>query len=122
MADAKISELPAASTPLDGTETVPLVQGTTTEKATARDIANLSSPNIQTFDSSGTWTKPTGAKLVLVRVWGAGGGGSAGRASASGTAAAVRRRLTALALHSFPSPRAGRAMSVTSASRARHGP
>lgn len=41
MADAKISELPAASTPLAGTELVPLVQGTTTESAPASAIGRL---------------------------------------------------------------------------------
>lgn len=38
MADAKISELPAASTPLAGTELVPIVQGGVTDKVT---VANL---------------------------------------------------------------------------------
>lgn len=31
--------------------------------------------NIQIFSSSGTWTKPSGAKFVMVELWGAGGGG-----------------------------------------------
>lgn len=39
MADVKISQLPAATTPLAGTEEVPLVQGGTTKKATVDDIA-----------------------------------------------------------------------------------
>jgi len=38
MPDLKISALPAASTPLDGTEIVPVVQGGTTDRAT---VANL---------------------------------------------------------------------------------
>lgn len=39
MADVKISQLPAATTPLAGTEEVPLVQSGTTKKATVDDIA-----------------------------------------------------------------------------------
>lgn len=33
--------------------------------------------SFQTFTASGTWTKPTGVKLVHVRCWGGGGGGGA---------------------------------------------
>ena len=38
MADVKISALPAATTPLGGTEPVPLVQGGVTKKATVNDL------------------------------------------------------------------------------------
>lgn len=41
MANIKISELSLASTPLTGTESIPLVQNGATLKATAQDIADL---------------------------------------------------------------------------------
>lgn len=39
------------------------------------DVEWTSSVNIQTFSSSGTWTKPSGATVVKVQLWGGGGGG-----------------------------------------------
>ena len=47
MADVKISELPSASTPLAGTEQIPLVQSSTTKKITVSNLltsANLGTP------------------------------------------------------------------------------
>lgn len=41
MAEVKISALTSATTPLAGTETVPIVQGGTTVKVTTQDIADL---------------------------------------------------------------------------------
>ncbi|CAB5194726.1 Intramolecular chaperone auto-processing domain containing protein [uncultured Caudovirales phage] len=48
MADVKISELPAASTPLAGTEQIPLVQDATTKQVTVSNLltsANLGTPS-----------------------------------------------------------------------------
>ena len=48
LADVKISQLPAATTPLAGTEQIPLVQGTTTKQVTVDGLftsANLGTPS-----------------------------------------------------------------------------
>lgn len=53
MADVKISGLPAATTPLAGTELLELVQGGNSKKASASDIA-ASATNVRTVATGGT--------------------------------------------------------------------
>jgi hypothetical protein len=54
MADIKISQLPAATTPLSGSEQIPLVQGSVTKRATVSDIS--SSQTLQTVTTNGATT------------------------------------------------------------------
>jgi|GEM_PF-1733025 hypothetical protein len=42
-------------------------------------------PNLQTFATTGTWTKPSGVTWVLVKMFGAGGGGGGGGKGGNGT-------------------------------------
>jgi hypothetical protein len=44
-------------------------------------IGGSKAPTVQTFTSSGTWTKPEGLRAVVVEVVGAGGGGAGGVSS-----------------------------------------
>lgn len=44
--------------------------------------------NIQSFPATGTYTKPSGAKFIMVELWGAGGGGGAARMPGTGGAGA----------------------------------
>lgn len=65
MPDIKISQLPVATTPLSGTEELPLVQGGVTSKATAQDIADLGGGGglaIPTFTITPSW--PSWAAII----------------------------------------------------------
>jgi hypothetical protein len=79
MPDAKISELPAATLPLAGTEPTIVVQGGETRQAPASAITRAPQIDVYTTPGTATWTKPSGATAVFVRVIGAGGGGGSGR-------------------------------------------
>ena len=60
MADKRISDLTAATTPLAGTEELPIVQGGVTTKTTAQDIADLAGGGgagiFGIADATGTYT------------------------------------------------------------------
>ena len=62
--------------------------GTAAEGNDSRITGAAKSANVQVFTSSGTWTKPDGAKSVKVQLLAGGGGGGAGRKDS--TAGAVR--------------------------------
>lgn len=49
----------------------------------AQAIAALQAIDVQTFQSDGTWTKPSTGTLAYIRLWGAGGGG--GRSGSGGS-------------------------------------
>jgi hypothetical protein len=64
-----------------------LVQGPMGEKGDKGDKGDpFNSPQIDVFTSSGTWTKPVGAKQVIVECVSGGGGGGYGGKGAAGTA------------------------------------
>ena len=51
----------------------------------AAGSATATPTDVQIFSTSGTWTKPSGARYVEVFMWAGGGGGGGGRKGAAGT-------------------------------------
>lgn len=76
MADAKISQLPAASTPLGGTDLIPIVQGGVTKQATVDDLrggelltAQPSAGAVQMTDLLPIWQGTAILKLTMTALW-----------------------------------------------------
>lgn len=59
MADKKISALPAATTPLAGTEVLPVVQGGTTDKVTVADLTAGRTVGAVKYEADYTATSPS---------------------------------------------------------------
>lgn len=81
------AKAPLASPALTGTPTAPTAAvgtNTTQVATTAFVLENKGTPTIQTFTASGTWTKPAGATLCLVRLVSGGNGGQSGGTSTAG--------------------------------------
>lgn len=69
---------------IGGTKT--FTNGITFNDATVQTTAAVAAPaNVQTFDSTGTWTKPTaGQTMARIQVWGAGGGAARSNLQSAG--------------------------------------
>jgi hypothetical protein len=48
------------------------------EAYTPATVTPTPAPDVQTFNSTATWTKPTGYNMVRIQLWGGGGGGGRG--------------------------------------------
>lgn len=83
---------------IDGVATVPLAAGESCIvvcNGTAFYTVGKSSsdlPNVQTFDASGTWTKPDFGRYAVIEAWGGGGGGGRQATTALGGQGGIHTR------------------------------
>lgn len=76
----------APNTNTDRTLTLPDATGTLVSSSSLSNPVWPAPVDVQTFNSTGTWTKPTGGQtMARVQIWGGGGGGS--RSTSAGGAA-----------------------------------
>lgn len=95
MADTKISALPSATTPLAGTEVLPIVQGGTTDKVSVANLTDgrtVAAARIDTSNSVGggvmsTFTSGWSNTLVTIKGDGATGAGVMNISNAAASAA-----------------------------------
>jgi hypothetical protein len=68
-----------------GAAAIPVIivdqQGRLTSAANVA-VTTGSTANVQTFNATGTWTKPSGVSMAKIQIWG--GGGGSGRAASGG--------------------------------------
>ena len=70
MTNTKISSLTSATTPLAGTETVPLVQGGVTKKTTVNDIKFNTAPTFSAFLGTNQVVSTGQTKIQLnIKLW-----------------------------------------------------
>lgn len=69
----------------EGTSARTIVVGDQVMMTITKAVLDGMATNVQVFSSSGTWTKPVGAKWIHVKVFDGGSGGGSGRRGAAGT-------------------------------------
>lgn len=72
----KLHDQTLADNDIEAGSIVEVVYDGTDMQMVSTPISAPAGVDIQTFTSSGTWTKPTGAQKILIQAWGGGGSGA----------------------------------------------
>lgn len=79
----KLRDQDTATGDIEATQIVEVVYDGTNFQMTSQ-IASETNTDVQEYSADNTWTKPTGAKRVLVQAWAGGGGGGKGASNGGG--------------------------------------